>query len=243
MDLAAHLFVGATLCATSVGITGRVFRDAKRLDSPEARIVLGAAVIDDVLGLVILAVVTGFVQSGSVSARDVAVIVLEAFAFLVGAVVVGRALAPHLARVLALRADGGEVGAYLLGNWPQPFGIAFALDRLSALMVLLVALLGAASLAHALAHWEGRGAHFHALFQFQLAGLDRRLPHGRPLQPLRVLRGPAHRVLRAAAACAAPAPDAARPSTTWPPTSPVCALPRGRGRPVRWPTPASRTSR
>ena len=62
---------------------------------------LGAAVIDDVLGLVILAVVTGFVQSGSVSARDVAVIVLEAFAFLVGAVVVGRALAPHLARVLA----------------------------------------------------------------------------------------------------------------------------------------------
>ncbi len=101
MDLAAHLFVGATLCATSVGITGRVFRDAKRLDSPEARIVLGAAVIDDVLGLVILAVVTGFVQSGSVSARDVAVIVLEAFAFLVGAVVVGRALAPHLARVLA----------------------------------------------------------------------------------------------------------------------------------------------
>jgi Kef-type K+ transport system membrane component KefB len=46
----ARLFVAATLCATSVGITGRVFRDAKRLDSPEARIVLGAAVIDDILG-------------------------------------------------------------------------------------------------------------------------------------------------------------------------------------------------
>jgi Kef-type K+ transport system membrane component KefB len=96
----AHLFIGATLCATSVGITGRVFRDAKRLDSLEARIVMGAAVIDDVLGLVILAVVTGFVQSGTVSARDVAIIVLEAFAFLVGAVVIGRALAPHLARLL-----------------------------------------------------------------------------------------------------------------------------------------------
>lgn len=82
---------GATLCATSAGITWRVFRDAKRLESPEARIVLGAAVIDDVLGLVILAVVTGFVQSGTVSARDVAIIVGEAFAFLVGAVVVGRA--------------------------------------------------------------------------------------------------------------------------------------------------------
>lgn len=96
----AYLFLGATLCATSVGITGRVFRDAKRLDSREARIVLGAAVIDDVLGLVILAVVTGFVQSGTVSAADVGKIVLEAFAFLVGAVVVGRAMAPHLVRFL-----------------------------------------------------------------------------------------------------------------------------------------------
>lgn len=77
-----------------------------------------------------------------------------------------------LAAVLLRRADGGEVHAYLLGNWPPPFGIAFALDRLSALMVALVALLGAASLAHAGAHWEGRGAHFHALFQFQLSGLN-----------------------------------------------------------------------
>lgn len=96
----AYLFIGATLCATSVGITGRVFRDAQRLDSQEARIVMGAAVIDDVLGLVILAVVTGFVQSGTVSAREVVIIVAEAFAFLVGAVVIGRALAPHLARML-----------------------------------------------------------------------------------------------------------------------------------------------
>ncbi len=100
LGLNAYLFLGATLCATSVGITGRVFRDAKRLDSREARIVLGAAVIDDVLGLVILAVVTGFVQSGTVSARDVGIIVLEAFGFLVGAVVIGRAAAPHLARLL-----------------------------------------------------------------------------------------------------------------------------------------------
>jgi Kef-type K+ transport system membrane component KefB len=97
----AYLFLGATFCATSVGITGRVFRDAGRLDSREARIVLGAAVIDDVLGLVILAVVTGFVQSGNVSAGDVGKIVLQAFAFLVGAVVIGRAAAPHLARWLA----------------------------------------------------------------------------------------------------------------------------------------------
>ena len=63
----AYLFLGATLSATSVGITGRVFRDLGKLDTPAARIVLGAAVIDDVLGLVILAVVSSLVQVGSVS--------------------------------------------------------------------------------------------------------------------------------------------------------------------------------
>jgi Kef-type K+ transport system membrane component KefB len=97
----AHLFLAATLCATSVGITGRVFRDARRLDSPEARIVLGAAVIDDVLGLIILAVVSGFVASGTVSTMEVGKIVLEAFGFLAGAVIIGRAIAPHLSRILA----------------------------------------------------------------------------------------------------------------------------------------------
>jgi Kef-type K+ transport system membrane component KefB len=97
----ARLFVAATLCATSVGITGRVFRDAKRLDSPEARIVLGAAVIDDVLGLVILAVVSGFVQSGTVSAGEIGMIVIKAFGFLAGAVVIGRAIAPRLSHALA----------------------------------------------------------------------------------------------------------------------------------------------
>jgi Kef-type K+ transport system membrane component KefB len=61
-----HLFLGATLTATSVGITGRVFQDLKVLQSREARIVLGAAVIDDVLGLVILAVVSAVVMSGTV---------------------------------------------------------------------------------------------------------------------------------------------------------------------------------
>ena len=114
LDFGANLFLGATLCATSVGITARVFRDAKRLDSPEARIVLGAAVIDDVLGLVILAVVTGYVQTGTVGAGDVARIVLEAFAFLVGAVVVGRAAAPYLARALRGVSDSASTKLTLL---------------------------------------------------------------------------------------------------------------------------------
>ena len=102
----AYLFLGATLAATSVGITGRVFRDLGRLDSREARIVLGAAVIDDVLGLVILAVVSGLVQSGKVSLGETAWIVAEAGLFLGGSIWIGRLIAPHSSRWLA-RLDAG----------------------------------------------------------------------------------------------------------------------------------------
>ena len=101
-----YLFLGATLAATSVGITGRVFRDLGPLDSSEARIVLGAAVIDDVLGLVILAVVSGLVQSGKVSPGEAARIVAEAALFLAGSIGIGRLIAPHSSRWLA-RLDAG----------------------------------------------------------------------------------------------------------------------------------------
>jgi len=102
----AYIFLGATLAATSVGITGRVFRDLGRLDSTEARVVLGAAVIDDVLGLVILAVVSGLVQSGEVSLGGTAWIVAEAGLFLGGSIWIGRLIAPHSSRWLA-RLDAG----------------------------------------------------------------------------------------------------------------------------------------
>lgn len=61
---------------------------------------------------------------------------------------------------------------YLAGNWPAPFGIVLVLDRLSALMVLLTSVLGCAALTFALARWDRAGAHFHALFQIQLLGLN-----------------------------------------------------------------------
>src|SRR2546427_412789 len=62
-NVLAHWFVGATLAATSVGITARVLTDLGRSASLEGRIILGAAVIDDVLGLLVLAVVTGLIQA------------------------------------------------------------------------------------------------------------------------------------------------------------------------------------
>jgi len=87
------LFFGATLTATSVGITARVFQDMGALKSREAQIVLGAAVIDDVMGLVILAVVSAVVRSGSVSLMEVVVISGKAVGFLLVALLAGRYLA------------------------------------------------------------------------------------------------------------------------------------------------------
>ncbi|MFC4160932.1 cation:proton antiporter [Chitinimonas lacunae] len=106
VSFTAHLFLGAALTATSVGITGRVFKDAGSLQSPEARTVLGAAVIDDVLGLIILAVVSAIASRGGVGALEVARITGLALGFLIGAIVLGQWLAPRLARLLA-RVDSG----------------------------------------------------------------------------------------------------------------------------------------
>lgn len=97
-----HIFIGATLCATSVGITARVLKDLGRLQTRESRIILGAAVIDDVLGLLILAVVAGAIQSmgtgTALSLMDVGIIAGKATAFLLGAMAVGHFVMPHIFR-------------------------------------------------------------------------------------------------------------------------------------------------
>jgi Kef-type K+ transport system membrane component KefB len=92
----AYLFLGATLTATSVGITARVFKDLGKLHMRESQIVLGAAVIDDVIGLIILAVVSAIVTVGAVSAGGIALITLKAVAFLVGAIVIGQMTAQSI---------------------------------------------------------------------------------------------------------------------------------------------------
>ena len=95
------LFVGAALTATSVGITARVFGDLRALATVEARTVLGAAVADDVIGLVILTVVTRVVAEGSVSLLSVAWIVIVAVGFLVLTTAVGLRVAPPLFAVVS----------------------------------------------------------------------------------------------------------------------------------------------
>ncbi len=98
-----HAFLGATLTATSVGITARVLQDLGRSRSPEARVILGAAVIDDVLGLIVLAVVSGAISAaasgGSLSIGAVGWILGKAFLFLVGSLAIGTAVSPKVFRV------------------------------------------------------------------------------------------------------------------------------------------------
>lgn len=98
----AYMFLGAALTATSVGITARVFRDLGRLQDREAQIVLGAAVIDDVLGLILLAVISAIVTLGTVSVGGVIWIALKAILFLVGATLLGKLLAPSIGRGLSM---------------------------------------------------------------------------------------------------------------------------------------------
>ena len=76
-----------------------------------------------------------------------------------------------LAIALAVQADDGQVRAYLVGNWPAHLGIALAVDRLSALMLVATAALALPCLLFATSGWDRRAPHFHALFQFQLMGL------------------------------------------------------------------------
>ncbi|RMD52266.1 cation:proton antiporter, partial [Candidatus Parcubacteria bacterium] len=101
LESTAYLFLGAALTATSVGITARVFKDLGKLQIPEAQIVLGAAVIDDILGLIILAVVSAIATVGAVSLGSIGVILAKAVVFLAGAIILGQLLAPVLGKVFA----------------------------------------------------------------------------------------------------------------------------------------------
>ena len=77
-----------------------------------------------------------------------------------------------LAAALVARAATGELLVYRVGDWPAPFGIVLVVDRLAALMVALTAALALPVLLAAGSGWDARGRHFHAIFQFQLMGLN-----------------------------------------------------------------------
>jgi Na+:H+ antiporter len=127
----AHIFLGATLTATSVGITARVLKDLNVSDSDEARIILGAAVIDDVQGLVILAVVTGIIATanagGNASFAAVGLVMAKATIFLVGALWLGKRLSP---RVFFWASRLNASGALLATGLVFCFALAWVADAI-----------------------------------------------------------------------------------------------------------------
>ncbi len=141
-----HIFLGATLTATSVGITARVLKDLNRSQTDEARIILGAAVIDDVQGLMILAVVTGIIaaadQGIAPSYGAIGLVVLKATAFLVGALVLGVRLTPPMFRWASkLEAGGvllamGLIFCFLLAWLADRIGLAPIVGAFAAGLVL-----------------------------------------------------------------------------------------------------------
>ncbi len=141
-----HAFLGATLSATSVGITARVLKDLGRSQSDEARVILGAAVIDDVLGLVILAVVTGVIaaadRGGALAASDIVWTLAKAAGFLVGALVLGVLFSRKLfALASRLRARGallatGLACCFALAWLANAIGLAAIVGAFAAGLIL-----------------------------------------------------------------------------------------------------------
>ncbi len=141
-----HLFLGAALSATSVGITARVLQDLGQSQTPEARIILGAAVIDDVLGLVVLAAVSGLIQAADqgveMALGPLLWIIAKAVLFLFGALAVGVKVMPRVYRRAArLRGDGILLGvslafAFLLAWAAGAAGLAPIVGAFAAGLVL-----------------------------------------------------------------------------------------------------------
>jgi Kef-type K+ transport system membrane component KefB len=130
-----HLFIGATLTATSVGITIRVLKDLGATRSPEGRIIIGAAIIDDVLGLIVLAVVSGMAVAGSAGLSAVAIlgILLKATLFLAATIVAGHYVSDPLVRLVA---RAGQPRLLLVVGLALCFALAFVAELVGLAVII-----------------------------------------------------------------------------------------------------------
>ncbi len=103
------IFAGAALTATSIGITAKVLAEINRLTSKEGQIIIGAAVLDDILGIVVLAVVASLVKTGEIQVINVVYLIISAGAFLIGAIVIGRLLSPFFVELVNKMQTRGEL--------------------------------------------------------------------------------------------------------------------------------------
>jgi Kef-type K+ transport system membrane component KefB len=143
------IFAGAALTATSIGITARVLAEIQRLSSREGQIIIGAAVLDDVLGIIVLAVVASLAKTGEIEVTNVVYLIVSATVFLVGSILLGRFLSPFFVSLVnQLKTRGQLLISALI--------FAFILSYVAA-AIQLEAILGAFAAGLILAETEKRG--------------------------------------------------------------------------------------
>ncbi len=136
------IVAGAALTATSIGISARTLSDLNQLHTPEGQIVLGAAVLDDIVGLVILSVVANLVEGTAVTAGEIAKTSSLAIGFVVAAIVIGGLVMPHVFRLVARIEASGTLGviglafAFLLAWLADEAGSATIIGAFSAGLIL-----------------------------------------------------------------------------------------------------------
>lgn len=142
------IFAGAALTATSIGITARVLAEIQQLTSKEGQIIIGAAVLDDVLGIIVLAVVASLAKTGEIEVANVLYLIVSAGVFLIGSIFLGRFLSPFFVGLVNnLKTRGQLLISALI--------FAFILSYIAA-AIQLEAILGAFAAGLILAETEKR---------------------------------------------------------------------------------------
>ena len=145
------LFVGAVMTATSIGITVRVLGDLRRLTSPEGVTILGAAVLDDVIGILVLTIVVGLGDTGEIVPSEVGLVALKTFGFWLALTGIGILLSSRISALLmSFKVSGAAVAlalaiAFLASGLAESFGLAMIIGAFSIGLAL-----SGTDLAHAL---------------------------------------------------------------------------------------------
>ena len=145
------LFVGAVMTATSIGITVRVLGDLRRLTTPEGVTILGAAVLDDVIGILVLTIVVGLGDTGEIVPSEVGLVALKTFGFWLALTGIGILLASRISAVLmSFKVSGAAVAlalsiAFFASGLAESFGLAMIIGAFSIGLAL-----SGTDLAHAL---------------------------------------------------------------------------------------------
>ncbi len=132
------IFMGTVLTATSIGITVRVLNELKKLGSPDGITVLGAAVLDDVLGILLLTIVVGMTASTeNLTLIDISIIIVKTLGFWLGLTIIGRLLSGHISKLFVKFHSNGSLLvlslslAFISSGVAEFFGLAMIIGAFS----------------------------------------------------------------------------------------------------------------